>query len=216
MQMAITAWKDKKVQSKLKAAQIYGVSESSLRKRLNGIKPRTETRANGHKLTEYEEEVLVKRLLDPDKRGFSIRSEFLRGMTQILLHERTQDPTAVLGINWAYSFTRRRPELSTRYNRRITYQMAKQEDPKVLKQWFETVRKAIQEHGIHEDDIWNFDETGFAMGLCTTSKVIAATKCSEMPRTVIQGNREWVTIIECVSSKGILIPPTVILKAKEH
>lgn len=78
-----------KVQSKLKAAQIYGVSESSLRKRLNGIKPRTETRANGHKLTEYEEEVLVKRLLYADKRGFSIRSEFLRGMTQILLHERT-------------------------------------------------------------------------------------------------------------------------------
>ena len=27
MQMAITAWKDKKVQSKLKAAQIYGVSD---------------------------------------------------------------------------------------------------------------------------------------------------------------------------------------------
>ncbi|EYE90012.1 uncharacterized protein EURHEDRAFT_417877, partial [Aspergillus ruber CBS 135680] len=25
-------------------------------------------------------------------------------------------------------------------------------------------------HGIHEDDIWNFDETGFAMGLCTTSR----------------------------------------------
>ena len=100
--------------------------------------------------------------------------------------------------------------------RRITYQRAKQEDPKVLKQWFETVRKAIQEHGIHEDDIWNFDETGFAMGLCTTSKVITAAERSERPRTVIQGNREWATIIECVSSKGIHIPPAVILKGKEH
>ena len=70
--------------------------------------------------------------------------------------------------------------------RRITYQRAKQEDPKVLKQWFETVRKAIQEHGIHEDDIWNFDETGFAIGLCTTSKVITAAERSERPRTVIQ------------------------------
>ena len=216
MQMAITAWKEKKVQSKLKAAQIYGVSESSLRKRLNGIKPRTETRANGHKLTEYEEEVLVKSLLDADKQGFSIRSEFLRGMAQILLRERTQDPTAILGINWAYSFTKRRPELRTRYNRRITYQRAKQEDPKVLKEWFEIVRKVIQEHGIHEDDIWNFDETGFAMGLCTTSKVITAAERSERPRTVIQGNREWVTIIECVSSKGILIPAAIILKGKEH
>jgi hypothetical protein len=86
----------------------------------------------------------------------------------------------------------------------------------VIKQWFETVHEAIQEHGIHEDDIWNFDETGFAMGLCSTSKVITAVERSERPRRVIQGNREWVTIIECVSSKGIRIPPWIILKAKEH
>jgi hypothetical protein len=54
------------------------------------------------------------------------------------------------------------------------------------------------------------------MGLCTTSKVITAVERSERPRTFIQGNREWVTIIECVSSKGISIPPVVILKGKEH
>jgi hypothetical protein len=128
-------------------------------------------------------------------------------MAQNLLQARLQDPSATLGVNWAYSFTKRRPEIQTRYNRRITYQRAKQEDPKVIKQWFATVREAIQEHGIHDDDIWNFDETGFAMGLCSTSKVITAVDRSERPRRVIQGNREWVTIIECVSSKGISIPP---------
>jgi hypothetical protein len=68
-------------------------------------------------------------------------------MAQSLLQERTQDPTAALGVNWAYSFTKRRPELRTRYNRRITYQRAKQEDPMVIKEWVATVREAIQEHG---------------------------------------------------------------------
>lgn len=72
---------------------------------------------------------------------------------------------------------------------------------------------SIQEHGIHKDDIWNFDETGFAMGLCLTSKVITAAEHSERPRTVIQGNREWVTIIQAVSAKGNHIPPVVLLKA---
>jgi hypothetical protein len=216
MQMAISAYKTQKIKSKLKAAEVFGVSEATLRRRLKGTKARVETRANGHKLTAIEEEVLVKRLLDADKRGFSIRPEFLRRMAQILLREHSQDSTAVLGVNWAYSFIKRRPELRARYNRRITYQRAKQEDPKVIKQWFKTVHGAIQEHGIHEDDIWNFDETGFAMGLCTTSKVITAVDRSERPRTVIQGNREWVTIIECVSSKGVSIPPVVILKGKEQ
>ena len=134
-------------------------------------------------------------------------------MAQILLCECLQDPTAVLGINWAYKFVKRHPELRTRYNQRITYQRAKQEDPRVIISWFQAVHAAIQEHGIHEDDIWNFDETGFAMGLCSTSKVITAVERSERPCTVIQGNCEWVTIIETVSSKGIHIPPVIILKA---
>ena len=216
MQMAIEAYKKKKIRSKSRAAAVFGVPKATLLNRLRGIQPRSETRANGHKLTIFEEEVLAKRLLEADKRGFSIRPEFLRGMAQILLSERTQDPSSTIGVNWAYNFVQRHPELRTRYNRRITHQRAKQEDPKVIKQWFEVVQGTIQEHGIHEDDIWNFDETGFAMGLCTTSKVITAVERSERPRTTIQGNREWVTIIECVSTKGIHIPPAVILKGKEH
>jgi hypothetical protein len=41
-------------------------------------------------------EVLVKKLLDADKRGFSIQPRFLREITQSLLREHTQGPTAVL------------------------------------------------------------------------------------------------------------------------
>ena len=54
------------------------------------------------------------------------------------------------------------------------------------------------------------------MGLYLTLKVITIVECSERPCRVIQGNREWVTIIKCISSKGKSIPPVVILKAKEH
>ena len=51
------------------------------------------------------------------------------------------------------------------------------------------------------------------MGLCSTSKVTTAVERSERPRKVIQGNCEWVTIIEPVSSRGIHIPPVIVLKA---
>ena len=169
MQMAITAWNEKRFSSILEAAQVFEVPESTLRTRLAGIKLRSETRANGYKLTEVEEKSLVKQLLDADKQGFAIRPEFLRGMAQILLREQNCDSTATLGVNWVSTFVKCHPELRTRYNRHISYQRAKQEDPRVIKDWLDTVYAAIQEHGIHEDDIWNFDETGFAMGLCTIS-----------------------------------------------
>jgi hypothetical protein len=65
-------------------------------------------------------------------------------MAQILLREPTQDPTAALEVNQAYFFTKHHPELRTRYNRRITHQHAKQEDPNVIKQWFHIVQEAIR------------------------------------------------------------------------
>jgi hypothetical protein len=51
------------------------------------------------------------------------------------------------------------------------------------------------------------------MGLCSTSKVITVVERSERPRRVIQGNREWVTVIKTIGSKGIYLPPVIILKA---
>ena len=67
MQMAIIAWNERKFSSILEAAQVFEVPESTLRTRLAGIKPRSETRANGYKLTEVEEKSLAKQLLDTDK-----------------------------------------------------------------------------------------------------------------------------------------------------
>jgi hypothetical protein len=97
--MAIAAYKSKKVQSKSRAAAIFGVPKSTFLDRLKGINPQSETRASGHKLIVIEEDVLVKRLLDADKRGFLIYLEFLRGIAQTLLHGYSQDATAVLRVN---------------------------------------------------------------------------------------------------------------------
>jgi hypothetical protein len=40
------------------------------------------------------------------------------------------------------------------------------------------VHATIQEYGIHEDDIWNFDETGFAMGL-SRLRLLGKLKCKK-------------------------------------
>jgi hypothetical protein len=109
LQMAISAYKKGQIKSRNYAAKVFAVAESTLRERLHGIKARAETRANGHRLTHIEEEVLIKRLLDTDKRGFSIQPEFLRVMAQILLRERLCDSTAILGPNWASRFIKRHP-----------------------------------------------------------------------------------------------------------
>lgn len=68
--MAISAYQRGQIKSILRAAQVFAIPENTLRDRLHGSKSRAERRANGHWLTESEEELLLKRLLDADKRGF--------------------------------------------------------------------------------------------------------------------------------------------------
>jgi hypothetical protein len=48
---------------------------------------KAEKRANGHKLTEFEEESLVQWILDLDKRGLPPRPSMVRDMANILLSQ---------------------------------------------------------------------------------------------------------------------------------
>lgn len=50
-------------------------------------------------------------------------------------------------------------------------------DPKLLRQWFVTVQRAIDENGIQPKDIYSFDETVFAMGLQSAQKVVTRAEC---------------------------------------
>jgi hypothetical protein len=72
------------------------------------------------------------------------------------------------------------------------------------------------QYGILDEDIWNFDETGFQMGVIATARVVTGTDRAGRPRTVQPGNREWVTIIECINALGGMIPPLVIFEAVMH
>lgn len=46
------------------------------------------------------------------------------------------------------------------------------EDPNIIIEWFKLVERTITQYGITSDDIYNFDESGFAIGISATTKVI--------------------------------------------
>jgi len=54
------------------------------------------------------------------------------------------------------------------------------------------------------------------MGVITTAKVVTGTDRAGRPRTTQLGNREWVTIIECINALGVVIPLLVIFEAVMH
>ena len=212
--LAIQAIQKQEIRAVRAAARAFNVPESTLRTRLKGTTNRAETRANSHKLTEIEEESLKKWILSMDSRGAPPRPSIVRRMANLLLAARGSIPSISVGQNWVTNFVKRHLMLSSRFSRRYNYERAKCEDPKIISEWFSLVQKTILQYGIDPDDIYNFDETGFAMGLIATAKVITRREYYGRRALLQPGNREWVTAIECINSSGWALPPCVIFKGK--
>ena len=195
------------------AGKIYSVDHEKLGRRKRGIRPRRDIPSNSRKLTDLEESVLVQYILDLAAKGFPPRLSIVGDMANRLLA--TRDAPCV-GTRWASSFINRRPELRTRFQRKYDYQRAKCEDPVIIRGWFELVRNTIAKYGIAESDIYNFDETGFMMGVISTATVVTSSDGRAKAKKVQPGNREWVTVIQGVNSQGWAVPPFVIVAGKNH
>jgi hypothetical protein len=215
--LAINALKKDQITKIREAARVYDVPESTLRDRLRGRSNRTSTRANCLRLSQTEEESLKKWIISLASRGAAPRPSAIRFMADILLSKRGDpNPQPVVGVNWVSNFLRRNKDLKSQYLRRYNYQRAKCEDPKVIGKFFEAFRNTIIDYGILDDDIYNFDETGFAMGIIATARVVTMSENIGKPVVLQPGNREWITVIETVNAMGWALPPMILLKAKTY
>ena len=78
-----------------------------------------------------------------------------------------------------------------------------------------TYKSVVDEFGILPGDQWNFDETGYRMGIAREDWIISVdvlqriySKCSD--------NRESLTAMECINGDGSDIPPMLILTGSQQ
>ena len=170
--LAIRALEDNEDLSIRAVAKLYNVPEATIRHRRNGRRARRDIPANSRSLTDLEEQTIVQYTIELSARAFPPR---LRGVEDMANHLRRERDAPPVGQRWAHNFVKRQPELRTRYTRRYDYQRAKCEDPKVVSEWFALVRNVKAKYGIVEDDIYNFDETGFMMGIIFAGIVVTTS-----------------------------------------
>ena len=82
-------------------------------------------------------------------------------MANVILAER--DALRV-GLRWASNFVKRQPQLRTRLSRVYDYQRALCEDPEKIAAWFDLFRNMKAKYTVLDEDLYNFDETGFIIG----------------------------------------------------
>ena len=79
--------------------------------------------------------------------------------------------------------------------------------------WFNEFKRVIEEEKIRPEDIYNMDETGFALGTLAQTRVIVDKTCG-MRYRASPGRQEWLTSIECICADGTIISSFVIFSGK--
>jgi DDE superfamily endonuclease len=77
--------------------------------------------------------------------------------------------------------------------------------------FFNEFERVVTEYGIDLENIYNFDESGFAQGMTETNNVIINVNARILFQAQ-QGRQEWTIVVECICTDGSSVPPLVIFK----
>lgn len=100
----------------------------------------------------------------------------MRGVEEMANHLLRVRDAPPVGKNWASNFVQRYPKLCTRWSRKYDYQRAKCEDPKLINRWFTLLQDVETKYRILNDGLYNFDETGFMMGIIFLGTVLTTSE----------------------------------------
>jgi hypothetical protein len=122
---------------------------------------------NGRKLDESQESALCRYIDFLDSIYLPPKRPVIAAAANAILASSHRDATKppTIGSHWLQRFLRRHPEYISRRQRAMDIERKKCLDRQVAKDWFDSYQETIAQYGITADDIWNFDETGFNIGV---------------------------------------------------
>jgi hypothetical protein len=188
--LAIEAIQASKNLSLRAAAKLYDVPETTIWVRMNGRPAAQEYWPVAQNLMEIEEEVVVQYILNLDSRGFPPSIDSMRAMADHILASQN---TRRVRKQWPYHFIQQWEELRTHFSRAYGFQRALCEDPVLIDTWFRLVFNMRTKYGIQDGDFYNFDKTGFMIGMICPSMVVIRSDRHGKGKAVQPDNRECVT-----------------------
>jgi hypothetical protein len=152
------------------AACEFRVPVRRLRARWAGQQSKQERPGTNKRLSEDEELVVCLYLDRLEAIGTAARKQMITGCANDILRrgftpsESDTEPPKV-GLHWTRRFLERHPEFKVRKQRNIDSNRKNAHDPESFEDWFRRYKALVDEKGIQPGDIYNFDETGFRIGV---------------------------------------------------
>ncbi|GEQ69749.1 hypothetical protein JCM33374_g3423 [Metschnikowia sp. JCM 33374] len=144
-------------------ARRFQVARSTLQARVNGRQSKLQSCQNKQLMTPIEEDSLKKWILYLNCIGLPPQHPAVRKMANAILAARATIPPLTIGNNWLSRYLNRTTGLTSKIARPRDYIRTYCETPEKFNDWFNRVENTIMEFGIEKQDVYNVDETGFAM-----------------------------------------------------
>jgi hypothetical protein len=196
-------------------AKKFAVPYRRLLHRSKGRPSRSQREPVNLRLNDTEELALCRFLDIMEESGLYARTYQIERIANSILSRRPGPPEPPVGPTWPTRFLRRHPEYFTKKQRTLDIERKESHERRDIEVFFERWKKIIEKYGINPADTYNFDETGFRIGMGRHQKIITRDPKAR-PYIESSTNRESITLIEAVSGDGYTLPPMVILSATTH
>ncbi|KAH8204826.1 hypothetical protein TruAng_001015 [Truncatella angustata] len=185
-------------------------------------RPSIEEKARGQQyLYPFEEDIIVKYLLQMSDLGHPIRMKFIPSLAFRVTRHRpaTERPLKPPGRNWSKALEKRHPELIARRVKAVDWNRHEKNIYGKIIHWFEVIKDVLQDPVVLVRNVYNMDETGVMLSMPGSVKVLVEwlkrvfdpetkEQANGKPRILIYdgfGTHETLEILELYFETNILL-----------
>jgi len=156
------------------AARDFDVNERKFRNRFNGIPSKSEYGGHNKTLTDDQELAVCHCLNRMDQTGISSRPRMLRSVADSILARNHDEPDTppLIDPDLSRRFLKHHPKYIKRKSKPLAHDRKNTHDPADIRAHFEKSKAACDFSGIQTGDMYNYDETGFRVGIGRVHEVI--------------------------------------------
>ena len=168
-------------------------------------------------LTPEEEKAVVNFLLLMSNLGQPVRIKFLPSLAFSIARRRATTDQLIKppGKNWPRAFEKRHSEVKARRVKAIDWKRHEKMVYNKIRDWFDIIRKMLEDPAIRPENVYNMDETGVMLSMLGSVKVLVSKDDLRDYRGA-GVKRTTVTAVECISADGRSLLPLIIWPASTH
>jgi hypothetical protein len=190
------------------AAATHGVNHETLRQRYNGRASHSQAALHQMRLTPAQEQIVKEQVIECQARGIPLApADVMKAATLISKQE--------CGERWYRSFRQRNPDLIGKISKCLEAPRAQALNRANVTKFFDMISDLTTKYNIPPHLIYNMDEKGVQLGK-GGNRYVLVDRNMRTVSCVENGNRQNVTVIECVCADGTALHPCVIFKARQR